>query len=134
MHILQVYFCLLFFRVCSLSAVTSARCEAVYKIRNHIQNFGQSILVLYVDKLGGSILDHQHGTWSHFSGETAASVVLLLSCESSGTYAKGYVHQRKYNRIAYVNGVSHYRLGSYKAIPLNRELTVSLKLFSFSIV
>ena len=31
--------------------------KAVYKVRNHIQNFSKTILVLYVYKLGGAILD-----------------------------------------------------------------------------
>ena len=43
---------LLFLRFCSFCAIASTRCKAVYKIRNHIQNLVDRILVLDVYQSG----------------------------------------------------------------------------------
>ena len=42
--------------------------EFFHKFRNHIQQFCNTILILYIDKTGSSIFDHKYGTWLDLSG------------------------------------------------------------------
>ena len=93
-----------------------SRYKSIHKIRNHIQNLGKTILILYIYKLGRSILDDKYCTRCHLTGKTASSVVLLVSFKSSGSHTERYINKRKNDGIAYMNGIAYNRLGRYKSI------------------
>ena len=52
--------------------------KLVHKIRHHVQNLGDAVLVLDIDQLGTAILDHQHGAGSDTAAQTPGGIVLLL--------------------------------------------------------
>ena len=62
--------------------LAESRGKSVYKIRNHIEDFGESVLILDIDEFGSSILDDQDGTWGQFTGHSTAAVALLVTLES----------------------------------------------------
>ena len=42
--------------------LAESRGKSVYKIRNHIQDLGQTVLIFDIDQFGRPVLDHKHGT------------------------------------------------------------------------
>ena len=96
--------------------LAESRGKSVYKIRNHIEDFGESVLILDIDEFGSSILDDQDGTWGQFTGHSTAAVALLVTLESPCSYAEGNIHQRKDDRISDMDRISDNCLGRNKCI------------------
>ena len=71
---------LLFLLQCLLFLLIQPVCllKAVDQIRSHINHLGHCILVLYIDQLGHTILDHQDSTWTHLGAHSATAFVFLL--------------------------------------------------------
>ena len=82
----------------------------------HIEDFGESVLILDIDEFGSSILDDQDGTWGQFTGHSTAAVALLVTLESPCSYAEGNIHQRKDDRISDMDRISDNCLGRNKCI------------------
>lgn len=84
---------------------------------HHIKNLGKSILILYIDKLGSSILDNQHCTRCQFSCHSAAMPLFFLSLSKApAPTPKENIHQREDDRISNMDCLSHYSFGRNKCV------------------
>mgnify|MGYP000574465844 CR=1 FL=1 len=57
--------------------------EAVYDIRNHIEDFGDGILMFDIHELCHAVLDHEDGTGAHLRAHTAAAICLCGLCKGT---------------------------------------------------
>ena len=73
--------------------------EAVYDIRDHVEDFGDCILMFDIDELCHAVLDHEDGTGAHLRAHTTAAICLCGLCKGTGCHAAGHVHERDDRRV-----------------------------------
>ena len=69
-------------------------CKFICQIRNHVEDLGDGILILYIDQFGSVFIDDQHSCRRNLSAPTAGSVVFIALFKCSGSHTKRYIYQR----------------------------------------